>query len=70
MNIIRAIILYNKFNKAYKSSKKLIDSKQGLAEETREIVGDIRKSAQKLVKLLPDYTDVYLDVEEIVKDVF
>ena len=33
MNIIEAIILYKKINKAYKESKKLIDSKKGLAEK-------------------------------------
>lgn len=69
-NIIKAIILYNKFNKAYKASKKVIDNKQGLAKETQEAVIELRMAAQKFVNLLPDYKDVYLDIEEEIKNAF
>lgn len=70
MNVIKAIILYNKFNKAYKASKKLIDSKQGLAKETQDAIIELRAAAQKFVKLLPAYQDVSLDLEVIIKDAF
>lgn len=70
MNIFKAIKLYNKFNKAWKASKKLLDSKQGLAKETQDAIIELRAATQKFVKLYPDYQDVYLDLEVIIKDAF
>ena len=70
MNIIKAYKLYKKINKAYKASKKLLDNKQGLAEETKECIADIRNDVQRLVKLLPDYKEVYLDLEVIINNAF
>jgi len=70
MNVIKAIKLYNKFNKAYKASKKLIDKKQGLAKETQDAIIELRAAAKKFVELLPEYKDVYLDLEVIAKDAF
>jgi len=70
MNIIEAYKLYKKFNKAYKASKKILDSKQGLAKETQDAIIELRAAAQKFVNLFPDYEDVYLDLEEIAKDAF
>lgn len=70
LNLIQKIKLINKISKAYKASKKLIDSKQGLAEETREVICDIRKDVQRLVKLLPAYGDIYVELEVIAKDAF
>lgn len=70
LSLIQKIKLLNKISKAYKESKKLLDSKQGLAKETQEAIIELRMAAQKFVELLPDYKDVYLDIEAIIKDAF
>jgi len=70
MNLIQKIKLLNKIKKAYKASKKLIDSKQGLAKETQDAIIELRVAAQKFVELLPEFKDVYLDLEVIIKDAF
>lgn len=70
LNLIQKLILLNKISKAWEKSKKLIDSKQGLAKETQEAIIELRMAAQKCVKLLPAYEDVYLDLEVIIKDAF
>ena len=70
LNFFQKISLLNKVDKAYKASKKLIDSKQGLAKETQEAIIELRMAAQKCVKLLPAYEDVYLDLEVIIKNAF
>lgn len=70
LSLIQKIKLLNKINKAYKASKKLIDEKQGLAKETQEAIIELRAAAQKFVELLPEFKDVYLDLEVIIKNAF
>ena len=70
LSLIQKIKLINKISKAFKTSKKLIENKQGLAKETQDAIIELRMAAQKLVELLPDYKDVYLEIEEIIKNAF
>ena len=70
MNIIRAYQLYRKFNKAYKASKKAIDSKQGLAEEIKKVIANLKADFEALVALLPDFKEVYNEVKAIIENAF
>lgn len=70
MNIIEAIILYKKINKAYKESKKLIDSKKGLAEEVRKAIATLQADLYIISVLLPDFGEVIEAEKKIIKDAF
>ncbi|WP_405316522.1 hypothetical protein [Faecalibacillus faecis] len=68
--IIKAIKLYNKVNKAYKASKKLIDSKKDLNKDVDKAIETLKADLENLVVLLPDYKEALIELKEIIKDAF
>lgn len=70
LNIFQKISLLNKINKAYKASKKLIDSKKGLAEEIKKIIANLKADFEALVALLPDFKEVYNEIKAIIENAF
>ena len=69
MNIFKAIGLINKIEKAIKKSKTLIDTKKDLAEKVRKHINNIIGEVQELVRLLPNFRNVYFEVIEIVENI-
>jgi hypothetical protein len=69
MNIFQKIAFVNRISKAVKKSKLLIDSKKDLAEKVRKHIDNIIGEVQELVRLLPDFRNVYLEVVEIVENI-
>ena len=67
MNIFKAIGLVNKIEKAIKKSKKIIDSKKDLAERVRGHLDNIIGDVQELIRLLPDFRNIYFEIIEIVE---
>ena len=65
MNLIQKIKFIGKVNKAYKASKKLIDSKKGLAEEVKKVLASLKADVEALVALLPDFKEVYIEIKTI-----
>ena len=55
MNIFQKIAFINRVSKAYKKSKKHLDN----------IIGEI----QELVRLLPDFRNIYFEVIEIIENI-
>lgn len=70
MNIFQKISFLRKVNKAYKASKKLIDSKKGLAEEIKKIIANLKADFEALVALLPDFKEVYNEIKAIIENAF
>lgn len=70
LNIFQKICLLNKINKAYKASKKLIDSKKGLAEEIKKVIANLKADFEALVALLPDFKEVYNEIKAIIENAF
>lgn len=68
MNIFKAIGLINKIEKAIKKSKTLIDTKKDLAEKVRKHIDNIIGEVQELIRLLPHFRNVYLEIVEIVEN--
>ena len=68
MNLIQKIKLLNKLNKAWKASKKLIDSKKGLADEVKKVLANIKADIEALVALLPDFKEVYNELKKIIEN--
>ena len=69
MNIFQKIAFINRISKAYKKSKKLIDSKKDLAEKVRKHLDNIMGEIQELVRLLPDFRNIYFEVTEIIENI-
>lgn len=69
MSIFKAISLYNKIQKAIKKSKKLIDTKQDLAKEVREHINVLCFECKEIIKLLPDFRNIYLEIVEIIESI-
>jgi len=69
MNIFQKIAFINKVSKAYKKSKKLIDSKKDLAEKVRGHLDNILGEIQELLRLLPDFRNVYFEAIEIIEHI-
>lgn len=68
MNIFQKISLINKISKAIKKSKKLIDEKKDLAEKVRNQINNICADFQELIRLLPDFKNIYLDILTIIEE--
>ena len=69
MNIFQKIAFINRINKAFKKSKKLIDSKKDLAERVRKHIDIILGEVQELLRLLPDFRNIYFEVVEIIENI-
>ena len=69
MNIFQQISLINRIKKAIKKSKKLIDSKKDVAEKVRKHLENIMSEFQELVRLLPDFRNIYFEVVDIIEEV-
>lgn len=69
MNIFQQISLINRIKKAVKKSKKLIDSRKDLAEKVRKHLDNIIGEVQELVRLLPDFRNVYFEIVTIIEDI-
>ena len=69
-DFIKKIKFIGKINKAYKASKKLIDSKKGLAEEVKKVLGNLKADVESLVALLPDFKEVYIEIKDIIEKAF
>lgn len=69
MNIFKTIGLVNRIEKAIKKSKKLIDSRKDLAEKVRKHIDNIIGEVQELVRVLPDFRNVYFEIITIIEDV-
>lgn len=69
MNIFKQIALANRIKKAFKKSKKLIDSKKDLAEKVRKHLDIILGEVQELLRLLPDFRNIYFEVVEIIENI-
>lgn len=70
LKIVKAIKLYNKCNKAYKASKKVIDSQKGLSDEVKKTLKCIKGDIETLCALLPEYKEPAIELEEIIKNAF
>ena len=68
MNLIQKIKLLNKLNKAWRASKKLIDSKKGLADEVKKVLANLKADLEALVVLLPDFKEVYNEEKKIIEN--
>ena len=69
MNIFQQIALANKIKKAFKKSKKLIETKKDLAEKVRNHLDVILGEVQEILRLLPDFRNVYFEVIEIIENI-
>lgn len=69
MNIFQKIAFINRISKAYKKSKKLIDGKRDIAEKVRKHLDNILGEVQELLRLLPDFRNVYFEVIEIIENI-
>lgn len=69
MNIFQKIAFINKISKAVKKSKKLIDSRKDLAEKVRKHLDNIIGEVQELVRLLPDFRNIYFEAIEIIENI-
>lgn len=70
MNLIQKIKLARKINKAYKASKQLIDSKQGLAKEVQKALLSLKSDLYLFATLLPDFKEVAEELKAIIDDAF
>lgn len=70
LTFIQKIKLLGKINKAYKASKKLIDSKQGFADEVKKVIENLKADFEALVALLPDFKESYNEVKKIIENAF
>lgn len=70
MNLFQKISLLRKISKAWKESKKLIDSKQGLADDVKKIIGNLQADLEALVILLPAFSNVLEEEKKIIANVF
>ena len=70
MNIIQQIKYANKIRKAYKASKKLIDSKKGLAEEVKKAILTLQADLCIIAQLLPDFKEVIEEEKKIIEKCF
>lgn len=69
MNIFQKISLLNRFSKAIKKVKKLIDEKQGLAEKAREHIEKIENGFKGLSELCPELRNIVAEIRTIIEDV-
>lgn len=69
MNIFQKIKLIGKINKAIKTAKKKIDSKESVAKDLREVIKQLKLDIEALMTILPECKDVCLDLIEIFKNV-
>ena len=69
MNIFQKIAFINRISKAVKKSKQLINSKKDLAENVRKHIENIAAEVQEIVKLLPDFRNVYHEAVEIIENI-
>ena len=69
MNIFKKIAFIKRIEKAIKNSKKLIDSKKDLAEKVKKHLNNICSEVQELVRILPDFRNVYLEIIEIIDNI-
>lgn len=65
MNIIQKIKLANKISKTIKNIKEYFKSNH-IADEVREVLKDLEKDIQKLVKLIPSIKKEYEELKEII----
>lgn len=69
MNVFKAIGLFNKIEKAVKNSKKIIDAKKGTADQVKKIINNICGEIQDLIRLLPDFRNIYFEILEIIENI-
>ena len=69
MNIFKKVAFIKRIEKAIKNSKKLIDSKKDLAEKVKKHLNNICNEVQELVRILPDFRNVYLEIIEIIDNI-
>jgi len=69
MNIFQKVSLINKITKAIKKSKKIVDAKKGIAEDVKKHLDVICGEVQELLRLLPDFRNVYFEVVEIIEHI-
>lgn len=69
MNIFKTISLIKRIEKAIKKSKLIIDSKKDLAQKVREHLDNILGEIQELLRLLPDFRNVYFEAIEIIEHI-
>lgn len=68
MNIFQKISLLNRFSKAIKKAKKLIDEKQGLAERARGHIENIENGFKGLAELCPELRNVVAEIRLIIEE--
>lgn len=68
MNIFQKISLINRFSKAIKKLKKLIDEKQGIADKAREHIEKIENGFKGLAELCPDLRNVVAEIKSIIEE--
>lgn len=69
MNVFKKIALIKRIEKAIKNSKKLIDSKKDLAEKVKKHLNNICSEVQELMRILPDFRNVYFEIIEIIDNI-
>ena len=69
MNIFKKVAIIKRIEKAIKNSKKLIDSKKDLAEKVKKHLNNICSEVQELVRILPDFRNVYFEIIEIIDNI-
>ena len=70
LSLIQKIKLLGKINKAYKESKKLIDSKKDLNKEVGKVLANLKADLEQLAVLLPEYKEPVNDIKVIIKNAF
>ena len=70
LSIFQKIVLLNKINKAYKASKKLIDSKKDLNKEVGKVLLNLKADLEQLSVLLPEYREPYNEIKVIIENAF
>ena len=68
MNIFQKISLLNRFSKAIKKVKKLIDEKQGLAGKAREHIEKIEEGFKGLSELCPESRNAVAEIKIIIEE--
>jgi hypothetical protein len=69
MNVFQKISLLNRFSKAIKKVKKLIDEKQGLAEKARAQIENIEVGFKGLAELCPELRNIIAEIRLIIEDI-
>lgn len=69
MKLFKRISVANRIIKAYKRLSALLEDNQVYSEEVKEAFKLFKEGADKIVRVFPNYGDLYDKIVEVLKDV-